>query len=287
MAAPENDDPDTVAAVEAVETGEFVPERPTNVVQALHAVMARVGGIEKTKAENLNYKIRGIDQIAAAAQPLFGQYGVLIVPDVLDKHVTPLVVNGKPWTDTEVTVRWRLYGPGGVDDIITSDTVGLGRDNSDKGINKAMTAAFKNLLLRILCIGDPVDDTDGHTHVEDAGIPTNRSPESLVVYDRLVSVDPDSTMAARLRDLSTKEQRRLTAREFDEHPEWRTKVAALLDTADQPVTVTEHGEIIPDTADPEVPDAPLDPDPDEPADAPADEPEDGPADEPEPEPHDR
>ena len=41
-------------------------------------------------------------------------------------------------------------------------TEGLGRDNSDKGYNKASTAAFKNLLLRLLCIGDPRDDTDGH-----------------------------------------------------------------------------------------------------------------------------
>ncbi len=26
-----------------------------------------------------------------------------------------------------------------------------------------MTGAYKNLLLRLLCIGDPADDTDGHT----------------------------------------------------------------------------------------------------------------------------
>jgi hypothetical protein len=39
-------------------------------------------------------------------------------------------------------------------------TEGLGEDNADKGINKAMTGAYKNLLLRILCIGDPQDDTD-------------------------------------------------------------------------------------------------------------------------------
>ena len=36
----------------------------------------------------------------------------------------------------------------------------LGRDNSDKGVNKAMTQAYKYMLLQVLCIGDRKDDAD-------------------------------------------------------------------------------------------------------------------------------
>lgn len=149
---------------------------PGNVISALAAVMAEIGGIRKlTSAQRVKmglqaapegedrgvkYAYRGIDQIAQAAQPLLGTYGVVIVPNVIERAVADITINSKPWTETLVKVVWTVYGPGGVEDNIRSVTYGLGRDNSDKGDNKAMTTAFKNLLLRILCIGDPRDDTD-------------------------------------------------------------------------------------------------------------------------------
>jgi hypothetical protein len=147
-----------------------------DVIAALAAVQAEIGGIEKLSVEErrrrgtvvgdtgVSYAYRGIDQIAAAAQPLLGLAGVVIVPTVTARTITEITVNNKPWSDTLLTVEWRIYGPGGVTDMITATTEGWGRDNSDKGINKAMTGAFKNVLLRLLCIGDPQDDTDGHTH---------------------------------------------------------------------------------------------------------------------------
>lgn len=159
-------------------------EQPTNVVAALARVTAELGGIEKLSADErrkrgmgggdergVSYAYRGVDQIAAAAAPLFGKYGVVVVPNVVQQTVEPLTINGKPWTDTAVTVEWNIYGPGGMGDVIQAVTNGLGRDNSDKGPNKALTQSYKNLLLRLLCIGDPADDADGHTHEADARKP--------------------------------------------------------------------------------------------------------------------
>lgn len=142
---------------------------PSNVIAALAAVMTEVGGIAKTRGgdrdDGIKYAFRGIDAIAAAAQPLLGKYGVVIVPtSATITSIDPITVNNKPWTDTIVTVAWTVCGPGGVDDKIEAVTQGVGRDNSDKGYSKAATQAFKNLLLRLLCIGDPNDDTDGQTH---------------------------------------------------------------------------------------------------------------------------
>lgn len=156
-------------------------DQPTNIIAALARVTAELGGIEKLSPEErrkrglgggdergVSYAYRGVDQIAAAAGPLFGKYGVVVVPDVVEQTVESLTINGKPWTDTAVEVVWTLYGPGGLEDRIQSRTRGLGRDNSDKGPNKALTQSYKNLLLRLLCIGDPADDADGHTHEADA-----------------------------------------------------------------------------------------------------------------------
>lgn len=149
--------------------------KPANVIAALAQITGEIGGIEKlTAAERqrrgmgggeggISYAFRGIDQITATAQPLFAKYGVVIVPDVQDERLIDIVVNGKPWTDAVVTVCWRIYGPGGVEDAVSATTVGMGRDGTDKGFPKAITQAYKNLILRLFSIGDPDDDTDGRT----------------------------------------------------------------------------------------------------------------------------
>ncbi len=142
---------------------------PANVIEALAAVEGEIGGIEKRRGGdgNLQYAFRGIDAISTAVQPLFAKYGVVIVPNVTEYSLNEITVNGKPWTDGTVSVAWTIYGPGGVDDRIEARTVGIGRDNADKNYPKAITQAYKNLLLRLLCIGDPEDDTDGITHERD------------------------------------------------------------------------------------------------------------------------
>jgi len=171
------------------QTVDAAPAQPGDVVTALAAVMAELGGVGKmTAAERarrgvgggdtgITYPYRGIDQIAGAAQPLFGRHQIVTVPVVEESRVTEIVVKDKPWTDTYVRVRWLICGPAGVDDRLEAVTEGLGRDNSDKGFNKAMTGAYKNLLLRLLCIGDPADDTDRHTAERD--LPPAMSEENV------------------------------------------------------------------------------------------------------------
>lgn len=154
---------------------------PANVIAAIARVTAEIGGIRKLTPtqraqrgmsggdeKGVTWAYRGIDQIAQAAQPLFGKYGIVVMPNVL-AHETTKIIKGQnvtlettSWYRQQVTVEWTVYGPGGVTDFIRCETVGVGDDNSDKGMNKAMTAAFKNLLLRLLCIGDPLDDTDNY-----------------------------------------------------------------------------------------------------------------------------
>jgi hypothetical protein len=140
-------------------------ERPPaeHVVAALARVMGELGGIGKDMNSPQGYSYRGIEQITARAQTLFAKHGVVVVPTIVGWHEpTLLTVNGKPWTDERITVRFRFYGPGGSEDYVDAVTVGIGRDNADKGTNKAMSQAFKYALLQVLCIGDSSADTDGH-----------------------------------------------------------------------------------------------------------------------------
>lgn len=144
----------------------------TTLVQALANVMAELPAISKKKhpSENgkgLTYAYRGIEEITSEVQNLFATHGVVIVPQVRSREVVDIVVNGNPWTDTFLEVGWLICGHG---EQIPACTFGVGRDNSDKGTNKAMTQAFKYLLLDLLCISDPSDDNDGtNTEADSAG----------------------------------------------------------------------------------------------------------------------
>lgn len=240
--------------------------RPTNVVEALAMVMGQIGGMEKmTQADRrrrglisgdgeggVTFAYRSIDQVTAKAQPLMAAAGVVIVPYRMEfaadiEHLT----KGKsqaPWTDTRIRVQWRIYGPGGPSDMIEAESFGQGQDNADKGINKATTSAYKNLLLKLLMIGDPDDDTD-HTPPPESN-PRRRSavpsgdewtptPEDIAdaaqVFADLRALPDDAK--ARVKQWATEQGR--TLRETDlRDPAWRAKVAERAAAAAVQATAT-------------------------------------------------
>ena len=146
---------------------------PKNVVQAIARVMGELPAIGKdstASSQQGGYAYRGIEAITSEAQALFAKYGVVFVPRVVSNRTENITVNGKPWTDTFLEVEYDVYGPGGtvelggmqvIDMITVGPLLAIGRDNSDKGANKAMTQAFKYLWLQTFCISDPADDGDG------------------------------------------------------------------------------------------------------------------------------
>lgn len=144
----------------------------SNVVEALRRVMRDLPAIGKDQSaapQQGGYPYRGIEQITRHVQPLFARHGIVMAPRVDSAEVKDIVVAGKPWTDTILHVTYTVHGPGG--DTLEVRTVGIGRDNSDKGANKAMTQAFKYALLQLLCVSDAKDDADGQTHEADAPAP--------------------------------------------------------------------------------------------------------------------
>jgi len=143
---------------------------PKNVQEALARVIEEMPGVAKSQRADERqggYAYRGIEDITRAVQPLLGKYGVVFVPEVVSREVHDLVVNGKAWTDTHLQVRYHIFGPNGT--LMPGPLLwGVGRDNSDKGANKAMTQAYKYALLQLLCISDAADDGDAATVEADA-----------------------------------------------------------------------------------------------------------------------
>lgn len=174
---------------------------PTNVIAALARVMEELPGIGKTDHSEQGYNYRGIESITRHAQQLFGRYGVVFVPRILERKTIELTVNNRPWTEEQLTIVYRVYGPGGMDDCIeVGPLLGLGRDNSDKGANKAMTQAFKYALLQTLCVGDGKDDADkGEAAVADerAAPPDPAKAARQAIADRLRAMSPEARAQVR------------------------------------------------------------------------------------------
>lgn len=143
-----------------------------NVIEALRRVMRDLPAIGKegraSQAQG-GYAYRGIEDITKVAQSLLARHGVVFVPRVVRTTIEQITVQNKPWTDTILDVEYDVYGPGGIEDKITvGPLIGIGRDNSDKGANKAETQAYKYALVQVFCIADQTSDADGTTHEADA-----------------------------------------------------------------------------------------------------------------------
>ena len=92
-----------------------------NVVEALRRVMRdlpAIGRDGRADPSQGSYAYRGIEQVTKEAQRLCARHGVLFVPQVVSHDVREITVNNKPWTDTTLTVRYRVYGPAGPEDAI-------------------------------------------------------------------------------------------------------------------------------------------------------------------------
>lgn len=222
------------------------------VVQAITAVMADLPGIGKSDRSPEGYAYRGIEAITKQLQPLLARHGVVIVPSARVEQIVPSPAMKDGWTDVHMTVDWRIYGPDG--SSIDATTAGIGRDRADKGANKAMTQAYKYLLLDLLCVADKADDSDGHDYTADSRTepPARRghvdepTREELVAkakaratFERLKQLAGTDT-AASVRELATNEGHKLTLTELGAYPAWRQQVDDLLSALLHEHPVDEH-----------------------------------------------
>lgn len=160
-----NPDIDTNNLIGRLLEASLRPAPKLTVHQAIAAVVAELEGVGKDQtgpAQQGGYKYRGIEDVTGALQKLCGKHGVVIWPVAKQGPTDDAVGMTAGWSDYTVTVTWGVAGPAG--DLLTPapETIGIGRDNSDKGVNKAMTQAYKYLLLQLFMVADPKDDTDAH-----------------------------------------------------------------------------------------------------------------------------
>ena len=193
---------------------------PLTVHQAVAAIIGDLPAIQKNdRSENVSYKFRGIETLIGHLAPLLARHGVIIVPRTRLVTINTEVENSKGkmpgWTEVILEVTWSIYGPQG--DMIEACTIGIGRDNSDKGANKAQTQAYKYLLMELFAIGDKEDDGDGHPQPEPAAATTGPAappaapreaagdetagPASIPVQPSLATLLDENKATARMGEL--------------------------------------------------------------------------------------
>jgi antitoxin component of RelBE/YafQ-DinJ toxin-antitoxin module len=189
------------------------------------AEMPSIGKGDRASAAQGGYAYRGIEAITGHVQVLLAKHGVVIVPNARLISMSPAPGMKETWSDVILEVEWTITGPDG--STMTGQTIGIGRDSADKGANKAMTQAYKYLLLDLLCIADKGDDSDGadYSHYERSE-PVKTAGQLLAERLHLPMSEATKSILTQMRD--TRELA-LTAAAFDANKTWLQEVKAVLD----------------------------------------------------------
>lgn len=202
---------------------EAAPPEAVSVQVALARIIAEMPAIGKDQqmgSGQFGYAYRGIEQITQHVQPLLAKHGVVIVPRYSLISLIP-ALDAKPgWQDAVVSAEWTIVGPDG--STLTAQTLGIGRDNSDKATNKAASQAFKYLLLQLLCIADSKDDADG---IENTSL---REDDPVAELFNQIKSFKGTPMEDALKDLAARNERVLTPKALDADADWAEVVREFI-----------------------------------------------------------
>lgn len=129
-----------------------------NIYAVMSAAMEEVQAVRKEGFNDTQrYNFRGIDQVVNAVGPIFRKHKIIPVPYACTAQYRDVLTStGKPSREVTVGATYRFYGPAG--DFIEATVPGESMDSGDKGTPKAMSVAYRIVLLQMLCI--PTDEPD-------------------------------------------------------------------------------------------------------------------------------
>jgi hypothetical protein len=113
------------------------------------------------KNDFFKYKFITDKQVLGVLRPRLSRAKIIIIPETVEEYDFLTLTTAKGGTSymTKIKVTWRVVdGLNG--DTFTMQSLGYGDDSGDKGANKAFTAAFKNVLLKLFEIGGDTDDLE-------------------------------------------------------------------------------------------------------------------------------
>mgnify|MGYP001173610236 CR=1 FL=1 len=136
-----------------------------DVYAAINRTANAIGFVGKAQTNNYqNYNFRGIDDVYNVVGPALMKSDLVVLPTLLEHTVTNVQTSGNKATFQHfATVKYTCVS---TKDCTRTEVVVKGEsvDNSDKGLNKAMSAAYKLFAFQTFCI--PLEGSSGDTESE-------------------------------------------------------------------------------------------------------------------------
>ena len=153
---------------------------------AVQQAMSQAGIAKESKNQMQKYLYRGIDAVMNTLAPILAEQEIMILPSVKKhKYTTGKTKNGGVSFHHFVQVEYSVYSAAHPDVLGPFTAHGECIDTSDKGLNKACTAAFKYWVLTALCVPlEGQEDADSVTPAEHGAAAA--SPEQIAEIAGLI-----------------------------------------------------------------------------------------------------
>lgn len=127
-----------------------------NIFEKISEVMKRIEYLtkdDKVEFNNIKYKAISEEKVTTTVRKALIEVGIVIVPVVQDCTITELIRTEKNVNQrADVHTKYRIQNIEDPKDYIEVESHGSGVDTQDKAVGKAMTYAYKYMLLRVFAI---------------------------------------------------------------------------------------------------------------------------------------
>lgn len=127
-----------------------------NIYQKINEVMKNIEYLtkdDKVEFGTTKYKAISEEKVTTAVREQLVKQGIVIIPIKQESENKELIRTEKSVNMlTSVHVKYRIQNIDDVNDFIEVESNGTGVDTQDKGVGKAMTYAYKYMLLRTFAI---------------------------------------------------------------------------------------------------------------------------------------
>lgn len=159
-----------------------------NIYQKINEVMKRIEYLtkdDKVEFGTTKYKAISEEKVTTAVRNVLVEVGIVILPISQESTVVELIRTDKSVNQrADVHTRYRIQNIDDVNDYIEVESNGSGVDTQDKAVGKAMTYAYKYMLLRTFAIPtgedpDKISSAEIDSKIENEKI-SQKMAESLI-----------------------------------------------------------------------------------------------------------
>lgn len=174
-----------------------------NIYQKINEVMKNIEYLakdDKVEFGTTKYKAISEEKVTTAVRDQLVKQGIVIIPVSQEAENKELIRTEKSVNMlSSVHVRYRIQNIDDINDFIEVESNGTGVDTQDKGVGKAMTYAYKYMLLRTFAIPTGEDPDKVSSAETDEKIKTEVESNQLITPKLLSSLN-EAIINAKIED---------------------------------------------------------------------------------------